>query len=76
MAQMLNMTELESIDDPDIFFKEIRIKSHKTIPFSFAVWVKSTEIDIYRMMTFKHWGGLEKTPKLMEYEGVQFDDPL
>lgn len=72
LANLLNMTELATVNKHDTRMDQISLITPNTIRFNFSMNVNSQDTFIYRVHTVRIWENLTHTPTLMEYQGSAF----
>ena len=72
LANLLNMTELATVDKHDTRMDQISLITPNIIRFNFSMNVNSHDTFVYRVHTVRVWENLTHTPTPMEYQGPAF----
>lgn len=73
LANLLNFTKLEAIDDDQTDFRSVEVdRATDIFTFNFSIRDKKKEMKIYRLDPFKIWLNLTTTPVYAEYYGKPF----
>lgn len=72
MPDLLNITELKSIENIDTEFISVHQIAPNTLRLKFNVGIKSQDTAVYQVHAFRYWDNLTHTPTLMEYQGDKF----